>query len=394
MDFSYKMFATSEGSMQAYSFFPVIDYPELACDKLAEPQAEARKLRIAYVLPHQNLTGGLKAMLQQMKELKDRGHSVTAYYRSNTVKRAIPSWSHLKDDDVSAQIVIPAAADYLDHIDNADIIMLGWMDQAQEFFFSKIPVVLWEQGSQPLFGDYGDMQSSTSPERSNLHCIYRMPVHLLAVSETIQAILKGVFNREAQLFPNGLDTDFYYPLEHKNNKIPIVLLAGTPGLEFKGFKFAMIVLEAVREAGLPFKVWWSSQDKISLSGVSFDVEKFIKPSQEKLAELFRNADVFLSTSLYESFSLPPIEAMASGTAVIATDCGGINTYARPGSNCLLCEQGDYKSVFYAIQHLLQNPSAREQLAAAGRKTALEYSFSSVIPLLEQCLYRIVATHEK
>jgi len=393
LDFSYELVETTDGIMQVYSVFPYLDYEELPCDILNESQNESQKLRIAYILPHQNLTGGMKAMLQQMKELTINGHLVYAYYRCDVSKKAIPPWSHLTDDDVFAQTVIPGKAHYLDHIIDMDIIVLAWKDQVLEFSNSKIPVVLWEQGSKEIHGDYKSLQNSMSVEHLYLHRVYRTPIHLLAVSTTIKTILKDVYNRESQLFPNAIDTAFYYPPKNKNNEIPVVLLVGNPLLEFKGFAIALTVIDAAHNAGLVFKVWWASQSEFPPVIGSQVIETFIMPTQEKLAELYRNADIFLSTSLYESFSLPPMEAMASGTAVIATDNGGINTYAKPGVNCLICEQGDFGSIFFALQYLLLNPEVRESLAAEGRKTALEYSFKNVVPMLEQCLLRIIGSYK-
>jgi len=394
LDFSYKLLPMADGIWQAYSFFPTARYEVLQCDKLVETCNEAEKLKIAYVLPTQLLTGGMKALLEQMKQLSKYGHTVTAYYRSDTNKKAIPLWSHLTDDDVANQVVIPGNALYLDWIHDADIIVLGWMNQVHDFKNSKTPVVLWEQGSDFIYGDYNKLLNSSSIERLHMHQIYRIPVYLLAVSTTIQKVLKGVYNRDSQLFPNGIDTDFYYPLSHKENQIPVVLLVGNPALEFKGFKFALDVLNKVYQTGIPFKVCWVSPIDFIHTQSPFTIEKFINPPQEKLAELYRTADVLLSTSLYESFPLPPIEAMASGTAVIATDNGGINTYAEPGENCLLCSQGDLESMSLTLTRLLRHPEERELLMKKGRETALKYSFDNVIPQLEKCFFKIIHLNER
>jgi len=227
-----------------------------------------------------------------------------------------------------------------------------------------------------------------------MHEYYREPINFLAVSTIISDVLKGVYNREAQLFPNGIDTDFYYPSEEKNNEVPIVLLVGHPSIEFKNFVFALAVLEEVAKYGIPFKVWWVAQTDVVYRTEAFGIEHFTLPSQEELAELYRKADVFLTTSLYESFALPPLEAMASGTAVLATDNGGINTYAEPGENCLLCEQGDFTTMCYALSSLLSDPLARNTLAKTGRETALKFSYKNVIPKLEMCLSRIIASSGK
>ncbi|MDR2569616.1 MAG: glycosyltransferase family 4 protein [Oscillospiraceae bacterium] len=398
MDFNYKLILTTEGKMQTYSFFPKIAYELLPCDILPcdiynRSQTESRQLKIAYIVPHQGLTGGLKAMLQQIKELAAKGHLVNMYCRGNKGEALIPSWSHLTDNDITAQIAVPDGAEFLDYIGDEDIIVLGWVDLLPSFYNTKIPVVLWEQGSGLLFGDHRELQYSKSTERLLKHRLYRIPVSLLAVSETIRTILKDIYNRESQFFPNGIDTDFYFPLKQKNNTTPVVLLVGNPHIEFKGFEFMLSVLVVAQKVGLEFDIWCASQSEFTNKSELLKIKKFIEPSQEKLAELYRNADIFMSASLYESFALPPLEAMASGAAVISTDCGGINTYAKPGINCLLCDQGDFDTFFFALQHLIKNPAAREALAIEGRKTALEFSFQNIIPILEKCLIKIIDAHK-
>lgn len=390
LDFSYSMINTIDERWQVYNFFPSELYAPLSVDSLPASTSKKDKLRIAYILPHHNLTGGMKALLQQMKELTRIGHIITAYYRADNCSRAIPSWSHLRDEDIHKQVVIPNNESFLSYIKDVDIIILGWMLQLPEFKKCDVPVVLWEQGSEYIYGDYGKLLTSNAVERLNMHTLYRFPVHLLSVSASIQNILKGVYNRESQFFPNGIDTDFYHPLESKNNDVPVILLVGAPALSFKGFEFAIKVLTLLYESGRKFEVWWASQHDFSISAsFPFDLKKFIALSQEKLAELYRNADVFLFTSLYESFALPPLEAMASGVAVVATDNGGIHSYAKPGENCLLSEQGDVNSILIALSYLLSYPEQRAVLANAGRETALHYSFDKVTLTLEECLYRII-----
>uniref|UniRef100_A0A7V4DFR2 Glycosyltransferase n=1 Tax=Candidatus Caldatribacterium californiense TaxID=1454726 RepID=A0A7V4DFR2_9BACT len=112
-------------------------------------------------------------------------------------------------------------------------------------------------------------------------------------------------------------------------------------------------------------------------------------SREKnCARHYREATVFLFTSWYEGFGLPPLEAMASGTAVVATDCGGIRTYAQEGYNVLLAEPGDVDSLAYALVFLLQNEEARKILEERGRATALEFSLEKQALKLEEVLQGI------
>lgn len=59
--------------------------------------------------------------------------------------------------------------------------------------------------------------------------------------------------------------------------------------------------------------------------------------QEDLPALYRGHDVFLFTSRYEAWGMPVLEAMASGLAVVATRCLGVNSFGQHLTNCLLAD---------------------------------------------------------
>jgi glycosyltransferase involved in cell wall biosynthesis len=61
--------------------------------------------------------------------------------------------------------------------------------------------------------------------------------------------------------------------------------------------------------------------------------------------------------------------MASGCAVVTTDCGGVTDYARDGENCLLVPPRDPGAIASAIRRLLDDPLLRSRLSEAGVRTA-------------------------
>lgn len=391
-DFSYYMYESPGNNWQFYSIFKKQNHDFLNIDLLPQNRVDKKQLRVAVVMPGKYLAGGAKALLHFMKHLTRKGHIVKAYLRSDTDSRVIPDWSELTDSDIHEQIIVPSNSLFLEYIRDVDIIIAGLALMLPEFKNSPLPVALWEQGSEMTYGDfYGRLIFSNDTIRKELSDVYRLPVYLLAVSETIRKALKGKYNRDSQLFPACVDVDFYRP-GNKNNTTPVILIVGHPMLKFKRFNFALHVLETAWNSGCRFKVHWACQADPRLSNISFPIECFVMASQEKLASLYREADIFISTSLYESFPLPPIEAIASGTAVVAVDSGGIRTYAAHGKNCLLVEQGDATSMVRAIRYLLDHPERRESLAKAGRATALDYSFERVTERLEECINKIVYSH--
>ena len=61
------------------------------------------------------------------------------------------------------------------------------------------------------------------------------------------------------------------------------------------------------------------------------------PDDEQVNELFCQATVFVQTSVHEGFALPPLEAMATGAAVVCTDAHGNRDFCVDGVNCLMPE---------------------------------------------------------
>lgn len=391
-DYSYLYVPSPEKKWQIFSFYPSKMYPEMLFDRFDREENPIVPLKIAFIIPHQGLTGGMKGFLHQVKLLTERGHQVNLYFRTDKLN-VLPTWSTLERSDYCEELIVPKNDKYLDYIKDEDVIFVGWVFQIREFLSAKIPVVLWEQGSEMLYGDYNRLLPANSFERLTNHALYRMPYYILAVSHTCRQVLKGIYNRNAPIFHCGIDTEFYYPRE-KDNELPVIFLVGNPALAFKGFIFMFDVLVKLWDNGARFKVQWASQINVQHRKVPFDVEVFVNPKQEKLAELYAKADIFFSGSLYESYPLPPLEAMASGTPVVAADSGGIRSYGIHEKNCLIADQGDRTQAEAYLKRLLENPEERKRFAAEGLKTATEHSGKNTIKALEQHLSNITAYHKK
>lgn len=101
---------------------------------------------------------------------------------------------------------------------------------------------------------------------------------------------------------------------------------------------------------------------------------------------------FVFSAWYEGSGMPSLEAMASGGPVVETCCGGIDTHAVPGVNALLVEPGDVESLA-AIVYLLDDPTGRSILSAAGREIALRFCLSDTIEHLEAPLRRVATSHQ-
>ncbi|MFD1828334.1 glycosyltransferase family 4 protein [Streptomyces desertarenae] len=112
-------------------------------------------------------------------------------------------------------------------------------------------------------------------------------------------------------------------------------------------------------------------DAVERYGLGGAVE-FVKGiSDRDLADLVRGAQVACVPSLYEGFSLPAAEAMATGTPLVATTGGAIPEVAGPdGETCLAVPPGDAGALAAALGRLLGDAELRARLGAAGRERVL------------------------
>jgi glycosyltransferase involved in cell wall biosynthesis len=91
-------------------------------------------------------------------------------------------------------------------------------------------------------------------------------------------------------------------------------------------------------------------------------------SDEELARRYGQAEVAVVPSLYEGFSLPAIEAMSCGVAVVATTGGALpEVVGNHGDTGLLVPPDDPGALAVAIGGLLDDPALRARLGAAGRQ---------------------------
>ena len=107
------------------------------------------------------------------------------------------------------------------------------------------------------------------------------------------------------------------------------------------------------------------------SNVSDRIDFIDDPSQALLSKLYRGASAFVFPSLYEGFGWPPLEAMAAGCPVVASDSGSLPEVV--GDAGVVEEFGDYEAMARGCERLLKDHSFRESMIAAGRERVKHFS---------------------
>jgi len=94
--------------------------------------------------------------------------------------------------------------------------------------------------------------------------------------------------------------------------------------------------------------------------------------EEHLPAIYNGADLFVFPSLYEGFGLPVLEAMATGTPVITSNCSSLPEVA--GDAAILIDPYDIQAIADAIQQVLSNPTLAASLRVKGLARSKTFSW--------------------
>jgi glycosyltransferase involved in cell wall biosynthesis len=108
---------------------------------------------------------------------------------------------------------------------------------------------------------------------------------------------------------------------------------------------------------------------------ALDLRGFI-PYGPALLELYRSAHIFVHVSLTEGVPQVLFEALASGTAVVATDVGDVGSTLENGAAGLLVEPDNVAALVAAVRTLTDNLDLRNRLSSRGLELAAQASLEA------------------
>jgi len=98
-------------------------------------------------------------------------------------------------------------------------------------------------------------------------------------------------------------------------------------------------------------------------------------NEEDLPALYNSAKIFVFPSIYEGFGIPPLEAMACGTPVIASNASSIPEVV--GDSAILVDPYDEKMLANEIINLLKDNNLQKELSEKGLKRAKLFSWEKM-----------------
>jgi len=216
---------------------------------------------------------------------------------------------------------------------------------------------------------------------------------LITVSSSAQADICRDFqvnHARVHIIPLGVDTRLFRPRAQQPRvpgRIVAVTSADSPLKGLPTLLRAVAKLATERDAhlvvvGSPSD---ATRQQVTQLALADRVTFASGLPDEEYARLLASAEVAVIPSLYEGFSLPAVEHMASGTPLVASRAGALPEVT--GDAALLVPPGDPEELSAALGGLLDDPKARERLASRGLTRVRERFAWPAVAAATEALYR-------
>jgi glycosyltransferase involved in cell wall biosynthesis len=317
-------------------------------------------------------TGGTRYIYQLANELVDKGHHVEIVL-PEIASVAWPLRTHITRVKELNSDTIPSADFLLPNF--YPTVFPAWESK-------KGRVVRLSLGYEPIW----------VPEAEKARKSYLIDAPIISLSQWHRQLIFQGTGRDSIVIPGGVDTSVFRPfpktsLTTGNLSIAYILRSKEHGYTWKGTEdfweacrqLIQIVPEFEVRVVAPEGANYPAPIPYEIVNAKTDLE---------MALFYAQADIFVSTSYFESFSMPLLEAMACRTAVITTDNGGNRDYTKNGENCLIVPPSDVDHLTKTLAQLLTQKKQRDQLALTGLQFAQPWTWRRSADQLEAFLLEL------
>jgi glycosyltransferase involved in cell wall biosynthesis len=190
----------------------------------------------------------------------------------------------------------------------------------------------------------------------------------------------GVDPNKLHIVHVGVDPKQFKPVPSIDPIPGRIMTTASADIAMKGLAFLLEALAKLRvelpEAHLVIigkpKTDSRATRTIAELGLSDHVEFVTGVSDQRIVDLYSEAQVAVVPSLYEGFSLPAIEAMSCGVPLVASTGGALpEVVGIDGETALHVPPGDVDALFTQVGFVLRNPSLRGTIGEGGRQRVHE-----------------------
>jgi glycosyltransferase involved in cell wall biosynthesis len=218
---------------------------------------------------------------------------------------------------------------------------------------------------------------------------------VVAVSPAARDTAARYFEGDYRVVPNGIDLErFHPPAERGAGPLRVLFVGGES--RRKGLSVLLRALRFIADDVPPFELEVCGSDEHEARFGHLVPERLRglvhfrgRVPHDNLPEVYGRSDIFCAPSLgNESFGIVLLEAMATRTAILASDIDGYRDVVTDGREGLLVPPRVPRALARGLQRLLTDGALREACAAAGLETVKRYNWDIVADEVMQ-VYRDV-----
>ncbi len=353
-------------------------------------------MRITFISPTVNMSGGVRVMAIYARALMKMGHDVCIVSpppASSPPMRKLKSWlrgngwpedatgrSHLDGSELDHRILDRWRPITDDDVPDGDVVIATWWETAE-----WVGTLSARKGAKVYFIQHHEIHDYLQVARC--HATYRLPFHKIVIARWLKRVMSEQYgDSTVDVVPNSVDrTQFFAPVRGKQLRPSVGFLYSK--VNFKGLDLTLAALRIVRERipdlrMISFGSERPSPDLALPKGTEF----FHLPPQDELRNLYARCDVWLTASRSEGFNLPALEAMACRTPVVSTRAGWPEEAVKSCWNGVLVDVDDVRGLAQGVEWLLSRSEEEwANLSANAYATAAAGSWQDSAKLFEEAL---------
>jgi len=322
-------------------------------------------MKISFIEPHLKLYGGIRRIIEFANRLTERGHDVTIFHSDGSPCNWMKCIAKVKPyNEVLSE--------------NHDVIIYNDPNPIDYYLVKKAKAKLKVFYILALYER--DLLKGINPKiylpfpwnkrmlllKKSLKSLYLK----LSNSTWIYRWLKENMNIDSKLLIGGINTDIFRPVNVEKNHNEIRILCSGDPRKRKG---TSTILEAI-------KIVKSVEPRVVLDTY---YNKGI--SQERMAEKYSSADIFVDGQWYAGWNNPAAEAMACKVPVVCTDIGGVQDFAFHEKTALLVPPREPEAMASAILRLIRDKELRESLRENAYQLIKKFDWDKSVDRLEEIL---------
>lgn len=361
-------------------------------------------MRISFMMPADDLTGGNRVVATYAKILQARGHTVRVvscaparpgfreYLRAwrhgqlpALRQRMRPAPGHIANSGVPHTILERARPITAADLPDADVVIATWWETA--VWMAALPAskgrkVHLIQGYEIWGGD---------ETRARVNAALRLPNLKIAISAGLKRDIEAELgDLQMAVVPNAVDLQQFDAAPRRRGEPPTVGFIYAANSPFKGVDRCLQAIELARRQLPELRVLaFGARQPTAELPLPAGAVYTQRPAQDKLASLYAACDAWLFTSRLDSFGLPILEAMACRTPVIGVPIGAAPDLLSDGAGILVTPRSEEilpADLAAALVGLCRMPAADWQaMSERAYRRAHGYSWEDAADRLEKLI---------